>query len=328
MPHHIYRRRPGGNWHFRAVVAGREHRCSLRTPDKALAAERARRELERLSRRRWGDERRSWKEAVLVWAESGHGLKPQTVRRYLVSLAAVDPILGSLHLDEVDRAVLARIAHRPGVTNATRRRDLTAVSVVLHHAEGRGWIAAVPSFSRRRLPERRDPPPLPTEAEIARLHEELSPMLRRLVQLLELTGLRLEEAGGLRWEQVDLNRRVVRLTDTKARRPRAVPLSEEAVGTLLGTPRRLGCPFVFWRERDGEPGRYRDLSGYLYDARKRAGVPWRVHDLRHLFAVRYLQNGGSLYQLQQILGHGTIAVTERYLDHLAPEERARAKGAA
>jgi integrase/recombinase XerD len=246
------------------------------------------------------------------------------VRRYLCSLAAVDHILSRLYVDEVDKRVLAQIAVRKGVTNATRRRDLTAVSVVLHAAERRGWLEQVPVYRRRALRESARPLALPMAREVRMLMAALPQRLRSIVLLLEQTGLRLEEAGGLRWDQVDLRRRTITLTHTKANRVRVVPLTEEAVGTLSGTPRHLSCPYVFWHSQDG-PKRYSDLSGLLYDYRKRAGVSWRIHDLRHLFAVRYLQQGGSIYDLQKILGHSTIAVTERYLDHLTPAEQATAK---
>lgn len=56
-------------------------------------------------------------------------------------------------------------------------------------------------------------------------------------------------------------------------------------------------------------------------------MPWTIHHLRHLYAVRYLKNGGSIYVLQQLLGHGSIKVTEIYLDHLTPAEQERAKRA-
>jgi len=57
----------------------------------------------------------------------------------------------------------------------------------------------------------------------------------------------------------------------------------------------------------------------------RALVRMRFHDLRHEYAIRYLENGGSLYTLQQLLGHSTIAQTEWYLRYLTPEQAAHAK---
>lgn len=328
MSKNIYRKKGSRVWYFRVSVGGRELRESLRTADRPLAEQRARKRLEELNRASWGDERRAWIAAVEAWADEAEAsLRPQTIRRYGASLAAIGDLLEPLWLDEVTKPVLARIAARPGVTNATRRRDLTAVSVVLKAAEDRGWLESAPTYSRRSIRERRDPIVLPEAGEVARLCAMLSPMLARLVRTLELTGLRLEEAGGLVWQQVDRNRKVLQLTHTKTGRPRAVPLSDAALGTILGTPRHLACPFVFWHGQEA-PRRYGDLSGYLYDLRKKVGVAWRIHDLRHLFAVRYLREGGSIYHLQQILGHTTIRTTEVYLDHLTPDEQVRAKGIA
>ena len=325
MPSNIYRKAGSKVWYLRVTVRGRERRESLQTTDRKIAAKRCAERLEAISRERWGDQRHAWQAAVIEWhKDAAATLKPQTVRRYLASIAAVSDILEPLHLDEIDRKVLARIAGRPHVTNATRRRDLTAISVVMHAAEQRGWIESVPVYSRRHIRERRDPIVLPTAAEVAKLHAILPPMLSRLCRLLEQTGLRLEEAGGLEWPQVDLRRATITLTTTKAGKVRTVPLSPDGVGTLSGTSRHLGCPFVFWHSQEA-PKRYGDLSGLLYDYRKRAGVPWNIHALRHLFAVRYLKGGNSLYDLQKILGHSTIAVTEIYLDHLTPDEQAVAK---
>ena len=46
-----------------------------------------------------------------------------------------------------------------------------------------------------------------------------------------------------------------------------------------------------------------------------------MHDLRHKFAVDYLRKGGSIYQLQQYLGHASIRTTEGYLAYVTPEQR-------
>ena len=50
-------------------------------------------------------------------------------------------------------------------------------------------------------------------------------------------------------------------------------------------------------------------------------VRFRFHDLRHIFAVNYLRDGGDIYALQQLLGHRSIKTTEAYLDFLTPEQK-------
>ena len=60
--------------------------------------------------------------------------------------------------------------------------------------------------------------------------------------------------------------------------------------------------------------------------RKKVGIPEvRLHDLRHSFASFLVNSGRSLYEVQKLLGHGSITVTEAYLDHLTPDEQAVAK---
>lgn len=327
MPENIYRKPGSKLWYFCVIIDKRKIRRSLQTTDRALAKKRARELLEKLNREHYGDQRHTWVDAISAWMEEvGDTLKPQTVRRYGTSISAVRHILEPLYVDEIDKAVLAKIAGRPKVANATRKRDLNAVSVVLQAAAARGWIENAPAYNTKRLRERAKPLVLPDVTEIRTFAASLSATLGRMVMILTATGMRLEEAGGLLWRDVDLRRRTITLHHTKANRTRVVPLSQEAVDTLKDTPRHLSCPHVFWHSQ-AAPRRYSDLSGLFYDYRKRedGGVPWRIHDLRHFFAVSYLRDGGSIYQLQKILGHSTIAVTERYLDHLTPDEQAVAK---
>jgi integrase/recombinase XerD len=326
MSKNLYRR--GTVWWGRVQVAGTEHRRSLRTRDRAEAGKRLKAwkaELERAGH--FGIVRHSWQEAVTRYVREimPGAVKPSTAARYLSSLRTVDPILGGLHLDQIDRSVMAKIAGRKGPSNATKRRDLTAISQVLGAAVQWGWLErnAGREFDRRVIRERRDPIVLPTDEQIAALIAACpNDTLRALVRTLLWTGLRLEEAAALERRQVDFARRAITLERTKTGNARTVPLSAQALGTVQALPVRIGCPFVFWH---GAGERYRNLSSRIAAIGRRAGVDFRRHDLRHRFAVDYLRGGGSIYDLQQILGHASIKTTEIYLAFLTPDEQRVAK---
>ena len=323
---HLYQRGAAGTWWLRY----RGVRRSLQTADVALARQKRAEVIREIDRERLGLPRYRWGDAVAKWhAEvATRSLGRSTVERYLSSLRMADPILGPLHLDEIGKAVIARVAAR-APTNASRRRDLTAVSAVLHAAEGWGWVErnATRDYDRRRIRERRDPIVLPTDAEVERFVSKAPPMLAAMIRLLEHTGMRLEEAASLQWRQVDLNRRMLTLERTKARKIRVVTLSDAAIAALSAVIRHTQSPWVFWYSQT-DPRRYANAAQRLAQVRKAAGVRWRTHDLRHLYAVRELRAGVSLYRIQKQLGHASIAVTEIYLAHLTPEEAERARASA
>jgi integrase/recombinase XerD len=326
MSRNLYRR--DAIWWGRAQVAGTEHRRSLRTRDRTEAGKRLKAwkaELERAAH--FGIERHSWQEAVTRYVQEivPDAVKASTAARYLTSLRMVDPILAPLHLDQITRTTMAQIAGRKGPTNATKRRDLTAISQVLRAAGSWGWVDrnVALDYDRGLIRERRDPIRLPTDQDINALVAACpNAMLRGLVQTLRGTGVRLEEAASLERRQIDFSRKAITLERTKRGTARTIPMSAQVAGTLQALPVRLGCPYVFWH---GEGERYHNLSSGLAAIGKRAGVQFRRHDLRHRFAVDYLRDGGSIYDLQQILGHASIKTTEIYLAFLTPGEQRVAK---
>jgi integrase/recombinase XerD len=326
MSKNLYRR--GLVWWGRVTIAGTEHRRSLRTRDRIEAGRRLKAWKANIERAaHFGIARHSWQEAVTRYVTEimPNAVKASTAARYLSSFRMVDPILGPLHLDQIDRRTIARLASRKGPTNATRRRDLTAISQVLRAARSWDWIDqnVALDFDRSVIRERRDPVHLPTDEQVAALIAACpNTMLRALVCTLLRTGVRLEEAASLERHQVDFARKAITLERTKSGRARTVPMSAQAIGTLQALPVRLGCPYVFWH---GEGERYRNLSSRLAAVGTRAGVKFRRHDLRHRFAVDYLRDGGSIYDLQQILGHASIKTTEIYLAFLTPTEQRTAK---
>ncbi|MFA6125046.1 MAG: tyrosine-type recombinase/integrase, partial [Sphingomonas sp.] len=341
----LYQR--NGIWWARFKVCGVEYRESLRTRAEKVAQKRLKALRERVE-----DEARfglagpvTWPEAVVSWNEHiERQIGAATFTRYLVSLNQVRTFLDNKSVQQIDLATireLVKARQRQGVSNATIRRDLTAISSVLAHAIDENWIEdnVANAFSRQRLPERRDPIVLPTSEAIALTIGRRRTRFGDMMLFARETGMREEEIAGLEHGAIDIKNRTATFTG-KGRRLRSVPLSQLAIDIVQRQPRFLKCVFVFWHlgeDAEGKPVgmRYTNVSSnfgdYTRRAEKRAqlaGIEYRrfrFHDLRHLFAVEYLRDGkGGIYDLQRILGHGSVKTTEMYLAFLTPEQASTA----
>ena len=165
--------------------------------------------------------------------------------------------------------------------------------------------------------------------EVKRLLKELNnahnPMLKYIIPFLILTGARKTEALTARWIDIDFERRFWRIPFTKNGKVRHVPLSDACIHLLKSVP-RLRSFYVFENRRTNKP--FRSIYFSWNTARNRAGMPeLRIHDLRHSFASFLVNAGCSLYEVQKILGHSQINVTQRY-SHLSQGSLLRAAEAA
>ena len=149
---------------------------------------------------------------------------------------------------------------------------------------------------------------------------------RQVLTRLYRSGLRISEALARRPADVNLDKHSLRLLSTKTGKPQTWGFhlsAADALACWLDTRRALAAAGGWKNGRlfcalDGSPlsDRYvRDLLRRLAD---RAGIAKRVHPhgLRHTFAVG-LEAAGTLVTVSsKLLGHSSIAVTHRYLDHL------------
>lgn len=331
----LYKR--GETYWLRAHINGHEIRESLRTSD-LKAARRARdKRLEDLRAAVFrGEWRGTWGEAVARWADHAlTSLSPSTAKRYAVSLVQVEPILAPLMIDQIDgQTILALIEARRNTraTPATIRRDLTAVSQVLEYAEAMGWREGNPARAKRKLlRERRDPIALPRHEDIEAVIAASSVRFGALIRAAWLTGCRQNELVTATWRNFNAAAGTLTVIG-KGNKRRTISLTGEAVRLFESQPRTLKSPLIFCRgdgtafsQAASDFTHFRRAA--IAEARK-AGCTlhrFRFHDLRHLFAVEALRAGMSIYDLQKHLGHGTIAVTEMYLEFLTPEEMRGAK---
>ncbi|MCP4006561.1 MAG: site-specific integrase, partial [bacterium] len=134
------------------------------------------------------------------------------------------------------------------------------------------------------------------------------------IRLLVLTGCRLREILHLRWQDVDLERRLLRLPDSKTG-AKLVYLNAPAMEVLANVPRTRGFVYVIEGRKPKSPRA--DLNTPWRRIRKQAGLDdVRLHDLRHTHAAVGAGLGLSLPMIGKLLGHTLPTTTARYA-HLA-----------
>jgi integrase len=130
----------------------------------------------------------------------------------------------------------------------------------------------------------------------------LDPFAVAAIRLLILTGARLREILHARWDQVDFERGILFLSDSKTGR-KPVYLSAPALTVLADLPRIEGNPHIIPGAKEGKPRH--DLKKPWFAISKAAGLDGlRLHDLRHTNEGIGAGAGLSLPIIGRLLGHG------------------------
>jgi len=127
-----------------------------------------------------------------------------------------------------------------------------------------------------------------------------------VLQLLYDTGLRAREAGRLRIGDFDKTHRTITVRSGKGGRHRTVPYGAGLRQTLNEYFRQRRPKDYLFPGAKGNPCMsVRGVQWIVRETVKRARLQKDIHPhtLRHTFAVHYLNNGGNLVRLQQLLGH-------------------------
>ncbi len=289
-------------------------------------------------------------ERFLEHLEEERNYSPHTVRAYrgdlerFLSFLAVDFLdrpAGDLAPGDADplavRSFLAAL-HRDGVGRKSQGRALSAVRSLFRFACREGVLAANPAAG---VPTPKAPKDLPRHlrpGEIENLldapgdpasgDDDRDPALvlrdKAILETLYATGLRVSELVSLDWTDLDLPGRVLRAMG-KGGKERMVPFGRPAAAALQGW---MGAwDTVRQRDADAAPedepvflhhrgGRLSDrsvrrvLDRYVDRAAVASGV--HPHTLRHTFATHLLEGKADLRTIQELLGHSSLATTQRY----------------
>ena len=249
-------------------------------------------------------------------------------RSFLLERAA---ILGK-RIDEIDvasitadhvRGYLAELM-KHNAARATIQRRLSAIKAFFRYRETTIG-AASPARSIRSPKNVRGLPSILEEDQVSRLlelsAEDKTPAAlrdRAIFETLYSSGLRVGELVGLNWRDIDEELGMVMVRAGKGNKDRLVPLGEPALDALKKW--KTAMP-IAW-EHDGpvitnlRGGRLttRSVEMILERRLEAAGIADGVtpHGLRHSFATHMLGNGADLRSIQEMLGHASLATTQRY----------------
>ncbi len=204
-----------------------------------------------------------------------------------------------------------------GVCNATVNREVGCLNNLLNTAVTWKRIKSNPI---KKIPRLKEPPGRVRYLDLPEINRLLASCpdpphpLRAIITVALTTGMRKGEIFGLKWEYVRPERRCILLPNSKNNMVRFIPANDTLLRTLERLPRVSEYVFL---GRKNKP--FVDLKISFKDACAKAGIKgFRFHDLRHTYASHLAMRGVHLRALQELLGHKTIQMTQRY-SHLSPE---------
>ncbi len=270
----------------------------------------------------------------LSWVSNEHRTKPNTVRSYLSTSRAPREYFKANRLDEInsgdiERFKMWRSSQRPkprradsktsakkvvrkNLAPATVNRELALLKMLFNYYMREGCLIKNPVSNVKLLQEDNGRLRVISSEEERRYLMAASQPLADFAVIMLDTGMRNDEVAHLEWTAVNLDSGilVVERGKTKAAR-RRIHLTKRV--TELLARRQVGSsgPLVFSTSLTQMP--LTTLKTAHAGALRRSGVcHFRLYDLRHTFATRFLEAGGNLITLQALLGHSSIHMVTRY----------------
>ena len=308
---------------------GRRHKTSTRSRRKAEALKFLQRFKAGRQERRAGSRYRSvsqFLEEYLEYSRTYHA--PATQSLASLAFRQFIRVVGDLPIQKIStRQIDTFLSVRPSEASVwTARKYYGVLASAFEIAVRWKYIASNP-FREIGKPKAKEALPAHfSKAEFTRFITDVTDLDDRdLYVCAILTGLRLSELACLEWSSdIDFVRTLVLAQNkvnfsTKTRRNRAIPMNEQLWRLLASRKEKAVCDLVFHREgrRLSKDAISKTFKRYI----RELGFDDRLHfhSLRHTFATWLVQEGVSLYEVQKLLGHSSVTVTQVYA-HLGSSE--------
>lgn len=233
---------------------------------------------------------------------------------------------------------LNQLISREKLAPATRNRIRAMLSCLYEDAIRAGKANNNPI---RRIPKAKEPSgrkrALCEEEVIRYLREaQAEPLWFQVFAAVALnTGARLGEVLALQWSDIDLHGRSISISKTyedatctvcnrtKGGKERILGINSSLYPVLLDYKAVQKTSFLFWnneRQAHTTPSYVRTIHHRIC---RKAGIQdCNIHDLRRTYGSHFVMQGGSAYELKELLGHSSVETTKRYAQ-ISPEHLRR-----
>jgi tyrosine recombinase XerC len=229
-------------------------------------------------------------------------------------------------LDNVQVRGFMALLHERRLRKSTLARKLAAIRSFLQFCVKKKWIAENPAKvvatpkQEKRIPSFLSEEEMADFLEIPPSDHPLDLRDKAILELLYATGIRVSELVGINHEDVHFRERLIRVRG-KGKKERLVPFGRVAEDGLKSY---LRMKSLLLKGRIGEDALFLNYQGdritsrsvermvdkyILQTALKRKISP---HSLRHSFASHLLSRGADLRVIQELLGHESLATTQKY----------------
>jgi integrase len=262
-----------------------------------------------------------------------------TYERYLRKW--IVPRGGSYRLGDIKTVAVEEWLQQIPRSDGTKAKIRNIISALFRHAMRHEWYDRNPISLVRQSAKRRRAPDVLEVQEIRALIGVLEPRERTLVLLDLGTGLRMGELMGLKWADVDFERRQINITRSIVKQvvgpckteasQKPMPLDPHIAQELLtwrqSTPYRHVDDWIFASmEADGKFPYWAAtlMREYIRPAAEKSGITKHIswHTFRHTFSTLLKANGEDVKVVQELLRHASSKITlDTYAQAVTPAKR-------
>jgi len=147
-----------------------------------------------------------------------------------------------------------------------------------------------------------------------------------MIATLCFTGMRRNELMHLNYDDVNIEKREILIQHGKGQKERVVPILSQLVPILENymaerdALNRTSDSFFISLTQDKGAG-LQSLKRLIIKLRKKTGIHFAAHKLRHTFASLLLQETSDLKTVSELLGHSTVAITAKHYIHLTTKHK-------